>query len=47
MDELHALEALGLELPTWPYTIGVLLFSIAGIAAYRHGRNTGYPIRNG
>jgi hypothetical protein len=38
MDELKALESLGITLPTPAYMIGAILFGIVGIAAYRYGK---------
>jgi hypothetical protein len=41
MDELKALQGLGLELPSPAYLVGALVFGLLGWAAYRHGRKTG------
>ena len=38
MDNLQALQSLGLTLPSPAYFIGTLLFSIIGYAAYRYGK---------
>lgn len=38
MDELNTLQSLGLGLPSPAYLSGVILFSIAGYAAYRRGK---------
>ena len=38
MDELKAVESLGLTLPSPAYLFGSLLFGIIGIAAYRYGK---------
>lgn len=38
MDELKALESLGITLPTPAYMISAILFGIVGIAAYRYGK---------
>lgn len=38
MDELKAVESLGLTMPTPAYLIGAILFSIIGYAAYRYGK---------
>ena len=38
MEELKALESLGITLPTPAYMIGAILFGIVGIAAYRYGK---------
>ena len=39
MDELNALEQLGITMPSPAYLLGVIVFSIIGYAAYRHGKN--------
>lgn len=41
MDELKAVESLGLTLPSLAYIFGALLFGIIGIAAYRYGKKAG------
>ena len=41
MDELKAVESLGLALPSPAYMVGALLFGIIGIAAYRYGKKAG------
>ena len=41
MDELKAVESLGLILPSPACISGALLFGIIGIAAYRYGKKTG------
>ena len=41
MDELKAVESLGLTLPSPAYIVGALLFGIIGIAAYRYGKKAG------
>jgi hypothetical protein len=38
MNELKALQAMGLTLPSPAYLVGVLLFSLVGYVAFRHGR---------
>jgi hypothetical protein len=43
MDFLHALQELGLELPTPAYLIGLLLFGIVGAVAWWHGKRTQRP----
>ena len=43
MDSLHALQALGLELPTPAYLVGMLLFGIVGAVAWWHGKKTKRP----
>lgn len=40
MDELSALQALGLELPSPAYIVGAIVFGLVGIAAFRRGRKT-------
>jgi hypothetical protein len=41
MDELKALQGLGLELPSPAYMAGAILFGLLGWAAFRHGRKQG------
>lgn len=38
MDEIHALETLGLTMPSAAYLFGLILFSVIGYAAYRYGK---------
>ena len=38
MDELSALQALGLELPSPAYIFGAIVFGVIGFAAFRYGR---------
>jgi uncharacterized membrane protein len=40
VDTLNALDTLGFTLPTPAYLIGMVLFSIVGLAAYRYGKKT-------
>jgi len=40
MNEIKALEGLGLTLPSPLYILGSLLFGIVGYVAFRHGRKT-------
>lgn len=40
MNPLPSLSALGLELPSPAYLVGMVLFSIIGYAAYRRGRSS-------
>ena len=40
MNELSAVQSLGLELPTPAYIFGAILFSLVGIAAFRRGRKS-------
>ena len=35
------MQGLGLELPSPAYIFGTVLFGLIGLAAFRHGRNTG------
>ena len=44
MEELKALESLGLVLPSLAYITGVILFGIAGYVAYRRGRKATRPV---
>jgi uncharacterized membrane protein len=41
VDELSALQSLGLELPSPAYLIGAVVFGLIGLAAFRHGRKSG------
>ena len=43
MDELNALQGLGLELPSPAYLIGAVLFGIVGLIAFRMGRKSDKP----
>jgi hypothetical protein len=43
MDELNALQSLGLTLPSPAYILGAVVFGLAGFAAYRYGRKSGRP----
>ena len=40
MDELKAMESLGLTMPSVAYFIGSTLFGIIGYAAYRYGKKS-------
>src|SRR5436190_20865548 len=40
-DTLETLDALGIGLPSPAYLIGVIVFSLVGIAAYYHGKRQG------
>ena len=44
MNELKALESLGLSLPSPLYILGALVFGIAGFAAYRYGKKAALPV---
>jgi hypothetical protein len=37
-DELAALDALGITLPSTAYIVGVLIFGIVGFIVYRYGK---------
>jgi apolipoprotein N-acyltransferase len=41
MDDLAALQAFGLELPTPAYIFGAIVFGLIGLVAFRHGRKIG------
>jgi len=41
MDDLKNLASLGLELPSPAYMVGIILFGIAGFAAYWYGKQAG------
>ncbi len=43
MNELDALQSLGLELPSPAYIIGVILFSLIGMVAWYVGRRKERP----
>ncbi len=43
MDELSALQSLGLSWPSPAYIFGAVVFGLAGIAAYRYGSKAGRP----
>jgi hypothetical protein len=43
MDELKAVEAMGLTLPSAAYLAGAILFGIIGYAAYRYGKKATLP----
>jgi hypothetical protein len=38
MADLSSMRALGLQLPSPAYVFGVILFGLAGLAAWRYGR---------
>jgi hypothetical protein len=40
VGDLSNLSALGITLPTPAYLVGMVLFSIVGLAAYRYGKKT-------
>ena len=42
MDELKALEGMGLTLPSPAYLFGVILFGVIGYATYRYGKKTSF-----
>ena len=41
MDNLQALQSLGITLPSPAYIFGAVLFGLAGVAAYRWGKRSG------
>jgi apolipoprotein N-acyltransferase len=41
MDELSALQSLGLELPSPAYIFGAIVFGLIGLVAFRRGRKSG------
>jgi hypothetical protein len=43
MTYLEFLQSLGLELPTPAFIVGVILFSIVGMAAWWHGKKAQRP----
>jgi len=43
VEELKALQSLGLTLPSPAYIFGAVLFGLIGFAAYRHGSKKGRP----
>ncbi len=43
MDELSALQSLGISLPSPAYIAGAVLFGLLGFAAYRYGKKTERP----
>jgi MFS family permease len=43
MDSLDALKSLGLELPSPAYLIGMVVFGLIGLAAWRYGRKKEKP----
>lgn len=43
MDTLSALQSMGLELPSPAYIFGAIVFGLAGMAAFRLGRQRERP----
>jgi len=43
MNELAALQSLGLELPSLAYVAGAIGFGLVGLVAFRRGRRSGRP----
>jgi hypothetical protein len=43
MDALQVLQSSGLSLPTPAYLIGIVLFSVVGMAAWYRGKRTQRP----
>ena len=41
MENIAALQALGLELPSIAYIFGAVLFGLIGLVAFRRGRKSG------
>jgi hypothetical protein len=41
MDELRALQSLGIELPSPAYIAGAIVFGLIGLVAFRRGRKSG------
>lgn len=41
MDELAALQSMGLELPGPAYLFGAIVFGLVGLVAFRRGRKAG------
>jgi hypothetical protein len=44
MNEIATLQSLGFELPSPAYIFGAIVFGLAGLAAWRHGRRTERPV---
>jgi hypothetical protein len=44
LNELQAIESLGFTLPTPAYLVGMILFSVVGLAALRYGRKASHPV---
>ena len=44
MDDLHAVESLGFSLPSPAYLVGMILFSLIGLAAFQYGRKSSRPL---
>nr|WP_116607648.1 hypothetical protein [uncultured Albidiferax sp.] len=38
MNDLNALQSMGLTLPSPAYILGAIIFGLVGFAAFRHGR---------
>jgi len=43
VDDLKALQSLGLTLPGPAYIFGAVVFGLVGLAAYRYGKKSGRP----
>ncbi len=43
MEDLKALQSMGLVLPSVWYILGAILFGIVGLLAYRRGKKTKQP----
>jgi hypothetical protein len=44
MNELAALQSLGLELPSPAYLVGAVVFGLVGLFAWRRGRKLKRPL---
>jgi hypothetical protein len=44
MNEIATLNALGIELPSPAYIFGAIVFGLAGLAAWRWGRQAERPV---
>jgi hypothetical protein len=44
MNELQALESMGLVLPSPAYIFGAIIFGIVGYIAFRRGRKNSQPV---
>jgi hypothetical protein len=44
MNELQALESMGLVLPSPAYIFGAIIFGIIGYIAFRRGRKNSQPV---
>jgi len=44
MDDLSALNSVGLSLPSPAYLFGAVVFGIVGMVAFQRGRRSGRPL---